>query len=123
MNYIINDDEQYLREGNYYAEVGSFVHKILEMIFKGELTQDDALQYYLDNYKNNVLYKVKNKSTMDKTYALLADFFASIDLSWVDNYEIRYQKSFKGDDLNILNNDENIDYNSREKNEIYSRWF
>ena len=88
LNYIINDDEQYLREGNYYAEVGSFVHKILEMIFKGELTQDDALQYYLDNYKNNVLYKVKNKSTMDKTYALLADFFASIDLSWVDNYEI-----------------------------------
>ena len=36
-----------------------------------------------------------------------------------DNYDkIRYQKSFKGDDLNILNNDENIDYNSREKNEI-----
>ena len=36
-----------------------------------------------------------------------------------DNYDkIRYQKSFKGDDLNIISNDEKIDYNSREKNEL-----
>ena len=88
LNYIINDDEQYLSEGNYYAEVGSYIHKILEMIFNGELKQEEALQYYLDHYKDNVFYKVKKQSTMDKTYALLADYFANLDLSWIDNYEI-----------------------------------
>ena len=88
LNYIINDDDKYLREGNYYAEVGSYVHKILELIFKGELKQEEALKYYLDNYKSNVFYKVKKQSTMDKNYALLADFFANLDLSWVNNYEI-----------------------------------
>lgn len=29
LNYIVNDDEEYLSEGNFYAEVGSFVHEIL----------------------------------------------------------------------------------------------
>ena len=58
------------------------------MIFNGELKQEEALQYYLDNYKDNVFYKVKKQSTMDKTYALLADYFANLDLSWIDNYEI-----------------------------------
>lgn len=49
----------YLAEGNFYAEVGSFVHEILAMIFKGELKVDDALQYFIDNYDDNVFYKVK----------------------------------------------------------------
>ena len=57
------------------------------MIFKGELKQENALQYYLDNYKDNVFYKVKKQATMDKTYALLADYFANLDLSWMSPKE------------------------------------
>ena len=87
LDYVINDDNLYLSEGNYYAEVGSFVHDILAKIFSGELSQDDAAQYFVDNFDDNVFYKVK-KSTMDKTFEQLADYFANLDISWINNYEI-----------------------------------
>ena len=105
LNYIIHDDDKYLSEGNYYAEFGSYIHSILEKIFKGELSEDDALQYYLDNYKDNVFYKVKNRSTMDKNYALMADYFAELDLSWLKNYEIlgvEKKMKFKLDDYDFI---------------------
>lgn len=87
LDYIINDDNQYLSEGNFYAEVGSYVHEILAMIFNGELKVEDALQYYIDNYDNYVCYKVK-KSTMEKSYETIADYFASLDIEWLKDYEI-----------------------------------
>ena len=87
LRYIIDDDSQYLAEGNYYAEVGSFVHSILEKIFKGELQVDDALQYYIDNFDNNVVYTTK-QSSMEKTYEACADYFATVDFSWLKDYEI-----------------------------------
>lgn len=87
LNYIISDDDQYLSEGNYYAELGSYVHEILAMIFSNKLKVDDALKYYIDNYDKNIFYKVK-QSTMDKTYMLIADYFASLDMNDINNYEI-----------------------------------
>lgn len=87
LNYIVNDDNEYLSEGNFYAEVGSFVHEILAMIFNGELTPDEASQYYVDNFDNNVFYKTR-KSTMDKTFETCADYFASVDFGWLNDYEI-----------------------------------
>lgn len=87
LKYIINDDNLYLSEGNYYAEVGSFVHEILAMIFEGKLSLDEALQFYIDNYDNYVCYTVK-QSTMDKTFVLIADYFANLDLEWLKKYEI-----------------------------------
>ena len=33
LKYILKDDEMYLPEGNYYSEVGSFMHDILAKIF------------------------------------------------------------------------------------------
>lgn len=104
LNYIINDDEQYLAENNYYAEVGSFVHKILEMIFSGKLKVEDALQYYLDNYDNNVFYKVK-KSIMDKNYVVIADYFANLDIGWLKKYEIlgvEKEINFELDNYNFI---------------------
>ncbi len=87
LNYIINDNEEYLSEGNFYAEVGSYVHEILAMIFNGELTPDEASQYYVDNFDNNVFYKT-SKSTMDKTFETCADYFANVDFGWLNDYEI-----------------------------------
>lgn len=87
LNYIINNDNEYLSEGNFYAEVGSFVHEILAMIFNGKLTPDEALQYYTDNFNNNVFYKTK-KSTMNKTFEICADYFANVDFGWLNDYEI-----------------------------------
>lgn len=87
LNYIIHDDEQYLAEGNYYAELGSFVHEILAKIFDKKLTPDEASQYFADNYDSNVCYEVK-KSTMEKSYEACADYFSSVDFGWLNDYEI-----------------------------------
>lgn len=95
LNYIINDDKLYLSEGNYYAEVGIFVHDILARIFNKfaqnkkseQLSLEEASQYFVDNYDNNIFYKVK-KSTMEKTFELCANYFADEDFKWLDNYEI-----------------------------------
>lgn len=87
LGYVINDDAQYLSEGNYYAEVGSFVHEILSKIFQNKLSPDDAALYFVENYDNNVFYKTKN-SIMDKTYEACLHYFATSDFSWINNYEI-----------------------------------
>ena len=87
LKYIINDEDLYLPEGNYYAEVGSFVHKILEMVFKGELDIDDALDYYLANYDDNVFYTVR-QSIMDSTYIQCAEYFANEKLEWLNGYDV-----------------------------------
>lgn len=87
LNYIVNDDDVYLSENNYYAEVGSYVHEILAMILSGKLTPDDASQYYVDNFFDNVFYKTR-QSAMDKTFESCAEYFANVDFGWLNNYEI-----------------------------------
>lgn len=104
LNYIINNDDEYLSEGNFYAEVGIFVHEVLAKIFNGELTPDEASQYYVDNFEKNIFYKVK-KSTMDKTFELCADYFASVDFGWLNNYEIlgvELEMEFKIEDYDFV---------------------
>lgn len=87
LNYIVNDNDLYLSEGNYYAEVGSFVHEILAMIFEGKLGVDDAAQYFADHYNEAVCYQAK-QSTMDKTYEACANYFATANFDWLKDYEI-----------------------------------
>ena len=104
LNYIIHDDEQYLSEGNYYAEVGSYVHQILAMIFNGELKVEDAVQYYIDHYDENVFYKAK-ESTMDKNYMLIAEYFAELELDWYEQYDIvgvELETKFKVEDYDFI---------------------
>ena len=78
------------------------------------ITENPYLKYgkkYLNKKKDGIKAK-NNKQNLNLNSRNFNGYLS-------DNYDkIRYQKSFKGDDLNILNNDENIDYNSGEKNEI-----
>lgn len=87
LGYVIHDDNLYLSEGNFYAEVGSFAHEILAKIFLGELKPENALDYYLDHFEEYVSYKTF-KIAMNNTYEAIADYFATLDLSWLDFYEI-----------------------------------
>lgn len=87
LKYLIDNNDEYLAEGNYYAEVGKFVHEILAMIFEGKLTPDEATQYFVDNYDTYVCYKVR-ESIMDKTFESCANYFANVDFSWLNDYEI-----------------------------------
>ena len=87
LNYIIADDDEYLSESNYYAEVGSYVHEILAMIFEGKLAVEDASEYYVNHFDEKVFYKTR-ESTMDKTFETCAEYFCNVDFDWLKDYEI-----------------------------------
>lgn len=87
LRYIINDPDLYLDEGNFYAEVGSFCHSILEKIFNGELSPEEASEYYYQYFDENVLYTVK-PSIMEKTYETCANYFADFNLDWLKGYKV-----------------------------------
>ena len=87
LNYIVKDDDLYLAEGNYYAELGSYTHEILAMIFNGNLWLEDAAQYFIDHYDENVFYTVP-KSIMHKATTTIIDYLANMDVHWLEKYEI-----------------------------------
>lgn len=87
LKYLVADDDLYLSEGNFYAEVGLFVHEIHEKLFKGEIDEYEALRYFVEEFDNNVFYDVK-PSIRKNTFDACAEYFADLDLSWMDEYEI-----------------------------------
>lgn len=87
LKYIVSDDSLYLAEGNFYTEAGSYVHHILEMVLKGELSVDDAGQYYIDHYDENVFYKTK-PSAMERSYETCAAFFGDLTLKPLHGHDI-----------------------------------
>ena len=104
LTYILDDSDEYLSEGNFYSESGSFVHEILAKIFSGEMSVDDAAEYFVDNYDNNVCYQVR-KSTMDSTFEKCANYFAEADFSWINDYEIlgvEKKMNFKVGEYNFI---------------------
>lgn len=103
LQYLQDDSETYLPESNYYAELGSYVHLILEMIFKGELTIEEAPAYYAEHFEENVCYKVKQE-TMDKNYELCANYFAEVDFEWLKDYDIL------GVEMNVKTNIKGYDF-------------
>ena len=63
------------------------MHSILEKVLKGELNVEDASQYYVEHFDDNVFYETK-QNIMDKTYEACADYFASVDFDWLKDFEI-----------------------------------
>lgn len=74
-------------EGNFYSDSGKFLHDIQADIFTGKLEVENAIDYFMDHYDENVLYEVK-QSTMDKKYSQAIDYFASFDIDRLQNYDI-----------------------------------
>ena len=85
--YLKKIDGTELNEGNFYSDAGGYMHEILEMLFSNKLTPDEAIDYYMDNYANNVVYETK-QSTMEKKYNQAIDFLAVFDMHQLDNYEV-----------------------------------
>lgn len=103
LQYIVKDDELYPQMDNYYAQVGSFVHEILAMIFTGKLDKEDALDYYINHFDESVDQSTK-PSIMAKTYCAIADYFANLELDWLDQYEVVFVEqevrfTFEGEDF------------------------
>lgn len=75
LTYIDNIDG----ESNVFAEYGTFVHSILEKLYKGELTVFDLVDYYDEHYKEKVVSEFPPYIDADKYYQTGRAYF--------ENYE------------------------------------
>lgn len=88
LKYILQDKDEYPQEPNFYAQSGSFMHKILEMICNKKLSPDDAVDYYFDNFNENVTATAPS-NVVDKTFEACAEYLMGIEnLSKLNDYEI-----------------------------------
>lgn len=87
LKYIVNDNKQYLDEGNYYAESGSFVHDTLAKVYNNEISSDEAIAYFINNYDNNIFHETY-KNAMDSTFEKCSDYFTEKKFEWCSKYEI-----------------------------------
>ena len=61
--------------------------RINEMIFKGELSIDDAADYFMEHYEENVSYPAR-QSTVEKKYCQALEYFAEFDMEKLQDYEV-----------------------------------
>lgn len=78
LHYIVQDEDEYPEEQNYFAQVGGFVHKILAKVFDGKLNADDAFNYFIENFDYNVTTTTYG-NIMDSTYEKCAEYFSDAD--------------------------------------------
>lgn len=64
LHYILYPDEPGKKK--FYAEYGSFMHRLLEGYYSGELTKDDMLLRFLTGFKSEVCGKRPKASTVEK---------------------------------------------------------
>lgn len=82
MRYI----EKAIGVDNFWAENGRAVHLVLEKIFKGDLSLDDAPGFYIDEFEN--ICSSTSEKTMNNTFNACLDFLCEFDFNFFDNYEI-----------------------------------
>ena len=71
-------------ENNFYAEFGTYCHKILEKYEKGELGIFDLADYFVDHFDEEIKSNVSNP---EKYIELGKSYFENIDLD-LGNYEV-----------------------------------
>lgn len=81
--------EGYKGENNFYAEFGSFCHKILEKYEKGELDVLELADYFEEHFDEEIPTVVYNKGsdTREKYKRLGKEYFENIDLD-LNKYEV-----------------------------------
>lgn len=89
LQYIVNDDDEYPQEENYYSQVGGFVHRILAMVFEGKLKAEEAFSYFINNFDSNVP-AITYGNVMDSTYDKCAEYLSDPDNinKLISGYEI-----------------------------------
>lgn len=87
LKYLIADDDTYMSEGNFYAELGSYCHDILRMVLTDELDESDAGEYFVSHYDENVFYHTSRQAELN-AQSDCAQYFADLDLSPLKDYDI-----------------------------------
>lgn len=75
LRYILNDDDEYPEEENYYAQVGGLVHEVLALVYKKKISTEEAVDYFIDHFDQMVTETTKD-SVMDTTFNACVDYFS-----------------------------------------------
>lgn len=78
LHYILKDADEYPEEQNFYAQIGGYVHEILAMVLENKLKAEDAFDYYVDHYDENVT-ETTFPNVMDNTFDKCADYLMDAD--------------------------------------------
>lgn len=70
----------------FYAAYGKFIHSILEKYFRREFTEQECLDYYIENFEYEVVEDVK-ESTREKLFMAGIDYFSQLEWTYSD-YEV-----------------------------------
>ena len=90
LNYLLTDNQGlplYYNEQNFYASFGKFCHEILEKVYKNELLEKEATEYYVVNFEKNVIL-ADNDSLRQKYYVLGLRYFDTLNKELFREYEI-----------------------------------
>jgi hypothetical protein len=72
---------------NFYAELGSFMHHILEKVLRDEMKIENAADYFISNMDKHIFCEIK-KSTADKAIEACIEYLANTNLEMLDGFEI-----------------------------------
>lgn len=72
---------------NAYAEIGKYGHTINEKIFKMEVTIDEALKEWIEEFENNVFGYI-SESSKEKKYLAFIDYLTEFNETFINDYEI-----------------------------------
>lgn len=72
---------------NFYAELGHFMHEILESVLKNQMDIDDAANYFVENVDKHVFAEIK-QSTENKAYDACIEYLAETNLEMLEGYDI-----------------------------------
>jgi hypothetical protein len=78
--------EKVEKRSKFHASYGKFIHSILEKYFRREFTEQDCLDYYIENFEYEVIGNIK-ESTKDKLFMAGIEYFSQLVWKY-DDYEI-----------------------------------
>ncbi len=75
------------KKNSFYAQFGSLIHSILEQLLKNEITKSEAVSQYCKNFDDYTFEDVRS-STREKYYDVGLDYVTTLDLSWLEGFDI-----------------------------------
>lgn len=100
----------------FYASYGSFIHKILERFYKGELKQEDLLITFLSEFKNNVKGAKPSDKIVDDYIQKGCDYFRNFKPFEFKTVGVEKKINFKIGDRNMI---AFVDYIGKKDGKLY----
>lgn len=91
MKYIFHEDKQ----SGFFAEFGSFVHKIMELYLSKELDKDELALYYISNFDVEVTGKAPTRKMRYDFYLQGLEYLIAIDFPHKEIIAVEKKVDFK----------------------------